>query len=345
MPRLKRIDPSTPGIRRRRAGRGFVYIDSGGRRVADQELLSRIQSLALPPAWKDVWICSHPMGHIQAIGVDAKGRKQYRYHDVWRMRRDQEKFDHMLEFARSLPQMRAAAAEHMKDHTLSRRTVLACAVRLLDLGFFRIGSEDYAEENSTYGVATILKEHTSISGNVVSFDYPAKGGKQRLQSVADPDVVRILSLLKRRRGGGQELLAFKQGGRWVDVRSNDVNDAIKEFAQGDFSAKDFRTWSATVLAAVALGASWRAESPTAKKRAVSRAIAEAAHYLGNTPAVCRSSYVDPRVIDRYLAGVTIREALNKIGEQHVPGTLPIQAVEDAVIEMLNETPTARRRAV
>ncbi len=281
------------------------------------------------------------MGHIQATGLDARGRRQYRYHDRWRARRDQIKFDHMLDFARTLPRMRAAAARQMHDDGLTRACVLGCAARLLDLGFFRVGSEDYAEENSTYGLATIRKEHVSISGDVVTFDYPAKGGKQRLQSVVDPEVVRIVTALKRRRGGDPELLAYKEHGRWIDVRSSDVNAHIKEITGGDFTAKDFRTWSATVLAAVALAVAKHAGSTTAKKRAVSRAIKEVAHYLGNTPAVCRSSYVDPRVVDRFMAGVTIHDALERIGENVEPGSLSTQGViEEAVIDMLEDAPAA-----
>jgi DNA topoisomerase IB len=346
VPRLKRVDCSLPGIRRKRAGRGFVYVDERtGARVIDADVRARIRSLVIPPAWNDVWICGDPMGHIQATGTDARGRRQYRYHDRWRARQDQIKFDRMLDFARTLPAMRRAAAAHMSSDGLTRECVLACAVRLLDLGFFRIGSEDYAEENSTYGLATIRKEHVSINGDVVTFDYPAKGGKQRLQSVVDPEVVRIVSALKRRRGGGGELLAYKERGRWIDVRSSDINAHVKELTGGDFTAKDFRTWSATVLAAVALAAARRVDSPSGKKRAVAHAIKEVAHYLGNTPAVCRSSYVDPRVIDRYTAGVTIHDALERIGEDVEPGALSTQgAIEEAVIDMLDDAPVSERGA-
>ncbi|MCA1831266.1 MAG: DNA topoisomerase IB [Actinomycetota bacterium] len=319
-----------------------MYLDENGRKVTDLVALERIRSLVIPPAWNDVWVCSDPLGHIQAVGTDAKGRKQYRYHDHWRMRRDQEKFDHMLEFARSLSALRRTSAKHMRREEMDRERVLGCAARLLDLGFFRIGSEDYAEQNQTYGLATILKEHTKISGRLVTFDYVAKGGKQRVQSVADPAVVAILATLKRRRGGGPELLAYKQQGRWLDVRSGDINAYIKEVTGGDFSAKDFRTWNATVLTAVALAVSHRAETKTARKSAVSRAIAEAAHYLGNTPAVCRASYVDPRVIDRYFAGVTIAPAVAAIGAGTPDGSLPIHGpIEKAVIDLLEDAPQPR----
>ena len=249
-------------------------------------MIERIRELAIPPAWDDVWICPYPMGHIQATGTDVAGRKQYRYHDRWRERRDREKFDEMLDFARALPRLRARVTEELELPGMPREKVLACATRLLDRGFFRIGSEDYAEENDTYGIATMGKRHVTVDGDEVTFDYEAKGGARRVQSVGDPVVAAIVTELKRRRGGGEELLAYKQGRRWVDVKSPDINAYVKAAAGGDFSAKDFRTWSGTVLAAVALSVSgMAATSKTARKRAKSRAVKEVARYLGNTPAV------------------------------------------------------------
>jgi DNA topoisomerase I len=350
MARLRRSDCSAPGILRRRAGRGFVYLDGCGSRVTDPETLDRIRALVIPPAWTDVWICDDPRGHIQALGTDGRGRRQYRYHDVWRVRRDREKFDHMIEFARSLPKLRYWIGEHLREDGLTRERVLACAARLLDLGFFRIGTEGYAEENQTYGLATMLKRHVKLlPEHGVQFDYVAKGGKRRLQSVVDPEVYDVVEALKRRRGGSPELLAWRRPGRpaaWVDVKSSDINAYIKETTGGDFTAKDFRTWSATVLASVALAVSTRASTPTARKRAVSRAYQEVAHYLGNTPAVCRSSYVDPRVVDRYREGVTIAPALDALGWTGASdGTTGIHgAVEEAVLDLLDaerETTTTR----
>ncbi|MFP5319599.1 MAG: DNA topoisomerase IB [Acidimicrobiia bacterium] len=339
MTRLRRSDCTAPGIRRRRAGKGFTYVESTGARVTDPEVLARIQALVIPPAWTDVWICADPRGHIQATGVDARGRRQYRYHDVWRMHRDREKFDHMVAFARALPPMREYVAGHLGGDELTRERVLACATRLLDLGFFRIGTEDYAEENQTYGLATMHKQHVSIRGDVVTFDYVAKAGKRRVQSVVDPEVVAVVQALKRRRGGSHELLAWKDGDRWVDVRSPDINAFVKECTGGEFTAKDFRTWHATVLAAVALAVSAGITSPTGRKRAVTRAVKEVAHYLGNTPAVCRSSYIDPRVIDRFQEGRTIRPALEGLAlAPEDPGaTLITQgAIEAAVLDLLDE---------
>ena len=339
MPRLKRADPTEPGIVRRRRGRGFEYLDSDGERIADIETLERIRELAIPPAWRDVWICPYPNGHIQAIGTDAAGRKQYRYHQAWRDRRDQIKFDKMTEFARALPRLREAAADDVGLDGFPRERVLACAVRLLDRGFFRIGGEEYAEDNESYGLATMRKRHVSLGeGYTIAFDYPAKSGKRNVKSVVDPDVYEVVEALKRRRGGGAELLAYQADGAWFDVKSADINAYIKEATGGDFSAKDFRTWTGTVLAAVALAVSGPvATSKTGRKRAITRAIREVAHYLGNTPAVARASYIDPRVFDRYTAGVTIGGALAEIGDVDELGEPAFQgAVEEAVLDLLED---------
>src|SRR4051812_38689963 len=247
VPRLRRADCSSPGFTRRRYGRGFAYFDFDGQRITDPEILDRIAALAIPPAWNDVWICPYSNGHLQATGVDARGRRQYRYHDVWRQHRDRDKFDHTLEFAAALPDLRKRCTKFMEGDELTRERVLACATRLLDLGFFRIGTEGYAEQNQTYGLATMRKRHVRIDGDIVTFDYTAKSGKRRIQSVVDPEVVAVITALKERRGGGHELLAWQHGDTWVDVKSTDINAYIKEGSGGDFTAKDFRTWNATVL--------------------------------------------------------------------------------------------------
>jgi DNA topoisomerase I len=335
MNRLRRADCSQPGIARRRRGRGFEYVDPAGRRVDDLETLERIRALAIPPAWTDVWICADPSGHLQAVGTDAAGRRQYRYHERWRRRRDQQKFDEMISFARSLPRLRKLAAADLAESGRSRE--LACAVRLLDRGFFRVGGEEYADENGSYGLATLEKSHVELAGGgVLAFDYPAKSGKRRLQAVVDPDVYEVVASLKRRRGK-----------RLFTIRPSDINAYIKEATGGDFSAKDFRTWHGTVLAAVALAVSERATSPTGRKRAISRAVNEVAHYLGNTPAVCRASYIDPRVFDRYRAGITISPALDglaPVDDEHAPATQG--SIERAVLRLLEDEsrPRARRRA-
>ncbi len=339
MARLRRADVSGPGITRKRRGRGFEYLDENGERIEDIETLERIRELAVPPAWEDVWICPYPNGHIQAIGTDAAGRKQYRYHQRWRERRDQIKFDRMVEFARSLPALRTAAAKDVRKEGFPRERVLAGAVRLLDRGFFRIGGEEYAEENESYGLATMKKEHVTLEPEyVIRFEYPAKSGKQQVTSVVDPDVYDVVAALKRRRSGGPELLAYRVDGSWFDVKSADINSYIKEVTGGDFSAKDFRTWSGTVLAAISLGtAASAARTKTARKRATAQVIKDVARYLGNTPAVARASYIDPRVFDRYAAGVTIRPALTKLGDVEEIGEPAFQGdIEEAVLDLLED---------
>jgi DNA topoisomerase-1 len=340
MVRLRRSDHSGPGIRRRRAGRGFFYLDADGRRVDDPEILDRIRALVIPPAWTDVWICPDPRGHIQAVGTDARGRRQYRYHDVWRLKRDREKFDHMLEFGRALPKLRHSIFEHLQDDGLGRERVLACSARLHDLGFFRIGTEGYAEENQTYGLATIQKRHVKLAeGGVLEFDYVAKGGQQRITSVVDPLVYDVVSALKQRRGGLPELLAWRrpEGRRvvWVDVRSTDINGYVKDVTGADFTAKDFRTWNATVFAAMALAVSTGATTPHARKRAVARAYQEVAHYLGNTPAVCRSSYIDPRIVDHYQSGSTIADVIESPDWLCNDDLATHGAIECAVLDLLD----------
>ena len=335
MARLRRVDCSAPGITRRRRGRGFEFADEEGNRVEDTEVLRRINELAIPPAWEDVWICPYPMGHIQATGVDARGRKQYLYHERWRERQDQRKFDDMIGFARALPRMRQRVDADLEADWLSREQVLACAVRLLDRGFFRVGGEDYAVENESYGLATMRKEHVRLRNGTISFDYPAKSGQRRVQSIVDDQVYDIVVALKRRRGGEPELLAYKEGTRWRDIKSADINAYVKDVTGGDFSAKDFRTWNATVLAAVGLAVSGPAASmsPTARKRAKTRAVKEVARYLGNTPAVCRASYIDPRVFDRFDAGLTIGGVLPVVAETSDMDSLH-GPIEDAVLDLI-----------
>jgi DNA topoisomerase I len=339
MTRLRRSDCSGPGITRRRRGKGFEYLDEDGSRIAEPEVLARIGELGIPPAWESVWICPYPRGHLQATGTDAAGRKQYLYHPDWRTRRDAEKFDEMARFARALPDLRDRVAADLEGDELSRKRVQACAVRLLDRGFFRIGGEEYTVQNESFGLATMRKSHVTLgAGCEIVFDYPAKSGQRRIQAVVDPDVAAIVTALKRRRGGGEDLLAYKEGRRWKDLRSEDINAYVKEATDADYSAKDFRTWNATVLAAVALGVSGEvAGSVTGRKRAITRAIREVAHYLGNTPAVCRASYIDPRVFDAYRAGLVIGRPLQDAagGDE---GELPIhhRAVEEAVLDLINE---------
>jgi DNA topoisomerase IB len=307
--------------------------------VSDPEALARIRALAIPPAWTDVWISAMPMGHLQAVGTDAAGRRQYRYHDRWRLRRDQQKFDRMLRFAEELPRLRSVTSEHLAQADLTRERVLACATRLLDRGFFRIGSESYAESNGTYGLATLRRGHVRLGeGGLVTFEYPAKGAKIAEQAVVDPEVHEVVARLKRRRGD-HGLLAYREGRRWRDIRSDEINDYLKEIAGEEFSAKDFRTWHGTVLAAVALAvAAPASRSRTAAKRAMSWAVKDVAHYLGNTPAVCRASYIDPRVFDRYRSGWTIAGVLDELGTDRRDDPGAQSEIDAAVIDLIrNDT--------
>ena len=330
----RRVDCSAPGIFRRRRGRGFEYLDAGGR-IEDPDTLARIRTLGIPPAWKDVWICSDPKGHIQAVGIDAAGRKQYLYHQRWRERRDQQKFDRMVEFAERLPKVRTITNDHLTLEGMPRERALACAVRLLDRGFFRVGGEDYAESNQSFGLATMLKRHVTLEDGEVVFDYIAKSGKQRIHSVVDPHVYDVVDHLKRRRAGGPELLAYKVGRAWKDVRSTDINEYLKDVAGAEYSAKDFRTWHGTVRATLALAVSFNVDaSKTARKRAVTRAVQEVAHYLGNTPAVCRKSYIDPRVIDRFQGGITISGVFDELGDVDALSDGSLAKVEEAVLDLI-----------
>ena len=345
MARLRRVDCAAPGITRVKRGRGFSYRWADGRTVDDPAVLQRIAGLVIPPAWTDVWICAHPRGHIQAVGTDAAGRRQYRYHDEWRTQRDAEKHERVLTFARRLPAARVRVAEHLGERGLTRQRVLAAAFRLLDLGFFRIGGETYAEENGSYGLATMRREHVTVTGDLVVFDYTAKSGKHRVQAIVDDSVRKVVTSLLKRDDPSEELLAYKDRDGWHDVTSADINAYLREVLGEDVSAKDFRTWHATVLTAVGLAVSTGAPtSESARKRAVSRVVKEVAEYLGNTPAVCRSSYIDPRVIDLYDDGTTIAAALERLGADADFGQPATHGqVEAAVLRLLRRPATASHR--
>jgi DNA topoisomerase I len=346
--RLRRVSCDRPGFTRHRRGKGFSYLDEKGQVIKDPGVLDRIRSLAIPPAWTNVWICPDPRGHLQAVGTDSAGRRQYLYHPLWREHRDREKHARVLEVARRLREAREVVARELDEPGLTRRRVLACAFRLLDLGFFRIGGEDYAQENGTFGLATLRREHVRVHRDGrLTFDYVAKSGLERTLTLTDPQVYAVVSALARRQRPGQELLAYiGDDGTWHDITTSDVNEYVKELL-GDASAKDFRTWHATVLAAMALAVSTPTlTSVIARKRAVARAMKEVSVYLGNTPAVAKASYVDPRVVDLFHDGCTIEPALQEIGEgapDTAPGTQG--AVEDAVLELLAGRPPSARESL
>jgi DNA topoisomerase I len=260
----------------------------------------------IPPAWKDVWICPFANGHLQAVGTDAAGRRQYLYHPAWREQRDRAKHDRVLEVGLRLPAARQRVAKYLNLQGMPRERALATAFRLLDLGMFRIGGETYADMNGSYGLATIEKRHVRVSHDSITFTYRAKSGQDHRVVVSDRQARDAVALLLKRRGGGPQLLAYRDGRRWRDVTSRDINDFIKEVVGGDVSAKDFRTWHGTVAAAQSLAeAGAAAASSAARRRAVRQAAEEVSEQLGNTPTVARKSYMDPRVIDRFEAGETI----------------------------------------
>ncbi|MDX6634590.1 MAG: topoisomerase [Solirubrobacterales bacterium] len=322
--RLRRADCAGPGIRRIRRGRGFSYEDGSGEKIADEETLERIRQLAVPPAWKEVWICPDPFGHIQATGYDEAGRKQYLYHERWQQRQAERKFELVRQFALALPKLRRAVTADLRRQGMPRERALACAVRLLDLGFFRVGSEVYAEENESYGLATVRREHVTIAKTEVVFDFPAKSGQRRVQSIRDAAARRAIEAMYRRRSGPDDLLAYRAGGEWVDLRSDEINDYIHEKIGEEFTAKNFRTWHGTVLAAVALAGEERPQSEAAAKRAIVRAVDQVSEALGNTPAVCRASYIDPRVLDRFRDGTTIRPTTSGNGRMTAKQRLKIE---------------------
>lgn len=334
MVRLRTVSPKDSGWTRRRAGKGFIYLDQLGQRLAPEEK-ERCQRLVIPPAWEEVWICPYPNGHLQAVGTDDAGRRQYLYHPEWRRKRDESKHDRVLQVAARLPRARKRVALHLQLEGMPYERALATAFRLLDLGFFRIGGEAYAEANQSYGLATIRKEHVALENGNVVFDFVAKSGQERYVALADDLVRQAVRDLLRRRNGGPELLAYRDGGQWKDVTSAEINAYIKEQVGGEVSAKDFRTWHGTVIAAVALAqANEDATTRTKRKKAVTAAMREVAEYLGNTPTVAKSSYVDPRVVDLFNDGMTISPRLASLDEDLSDGTTHGK-IERAVLNLLN----------
>jgi DNA topoisomerase IB len=330
---VHRVRAGAGGYTRRRRGSGFSYVDRHGETVRDRATLARIRSLAIPPAWEDVWICDDPAGHLQATGTDAAGRRQYRYHDAWRARRDLEKHRRMEGFAERLPTLRARVKDDLRLRGATRDRVLACAVRMLDRGALRIGTEEYTRANGSFGLATLRKEHLSIRRDGVLLRFPGKAGKTHAIRIDDPAIVPVLRSL-RRHPGGDELLAYRDEHGWTDLRASHINAYIRETVGDGYSAKDFRTWRATVLAAVFLAEHEVSEG----RRAVTSVGRRVADELGNTPAVARASYIDPRVVDRFLdEGLTVAAYLPDGPSVVLP--LPdreLERVEAAVLALLRD---------
>jgi DNA topoisomerase-1 len=344
---LVRVDPATPGLTRRRRGRGWSFHDASGLPISDPAEIARIKSLVIPPAWRDVWISPDPKGHIQAVGTDAAGRRQYRYHDEWRRLRDRDKHDRVLSLGARLVDVRGEVLTRLTEKGLGRDRVLSAGVRMLDIGVFRAGGEEYApgddDEDGTFGLATLRREHVRLQRGAVLFSYPAKGGIPRTLALRDPLLHRVVNSLLRRRGGGDDLLVYRIGRGWHDVRAEDLNAAVKELMGEQYTCKDLRTWNATVLAAVTLAAGVARggvpEKERARKRVVNLAIKEVSEHLGNTPTVARNSYVDPRVLERFEEGRTVLPALRRLeGISAVPDLTDDTtraAVERAVVRLIS----------
>ncbi|AUG81756.1 DNA topoisomerase [Kitasatospora sp. MMS16-BH015] len=339
MARLTTSDPSRPGWARVRCGRGFRYRDATGAPIREPGRLARVKALVIPPAWTDVWICPEPGGHIQALGTDAAGRRQYLYHPDFRARQETAKHEHVLDVARRLPGLRDRVAADLELRGLQRDRVAACAARLLDLGFFRIGSPAYREANGSYGLTTLRRDQTRVRGATLHFAYPAKSGRERELTLTDPAAAAVVRGLHRRRDQDPGLWAHWEHRRWQRLTAPDLTGYLRERSGTEVTAKDFRTWHATVVAAVGLAVSWPQahRSATARRRATARVVRETAAYLGNTPAVCLASYINPRLFELYDQGRTIADALPDLAPDSVaptglPGTGP--ATERAVLDLL-----------
>ncbi|MBB2975683.1 DNA topoisomerase-1 [Microbacterium endophyticum] len=308
MTRLRRSQPAKPGITRVRRGRGFGYVDVNGGALQDREIQERIASLVIPPAWRDVWIAPHANGHIQALGFDEAGRRQYIYHPAWRIQRDRVKFDRMLELAAALPSARRGVTIDIRQDGMTRLRVLAGAFRMLDTGSLRVGSERYADEHGSYGLSTLRGAHASVrAGEIVELRFPGKSGQAWESDIHDVELAELVARLKRR-GGQARLLAWQEEGSWHPLQPEEINDDLRRRLRGDFTAKDFRTLHGTGAAAISLAKAGPQKSVAAQRRAVAAAMRDAADVLGNTPSIARSSYVDPRVLDRYERGETIDAA-------------------------------------
>jgi len=330
--RLRFVADSTPGIRRVRTGSGFRYERADGRAVRDKQTLTRIKALAIPPAWNDVWICPRPNGHIQAVGRDAKGRKQYRYHAGYRASRDEAKFDRMVAFGKALPRIRKAVARDMARSGLTRRKVLAVVVRLLETSLIRVGNDEYAKDNGSFGLTTLRDRHVQVNGLLIRFRFRGKSGIQHDVALSDRRLARIVK--QSQDLPGQELFQYvDDDDRVRDINSADVNDYLREIAGDDFTAKDFRTWAGTVLAALALQEFKAFDSQAEAKRNVMSAIRRVAEKLGNTPAVCRKGYIHPRVIDAYLQG-TMRDAMRRRAASAMSRVADLEPEEAAVLALL-----------
>ena len=339
---LRYVSDGQPGVRRKKAGKSFRYLDADGRPVREAETLRRIKALVIPPAWIEVWICADERGHIQAVGRDARGRKQYRYHPRWREIRDESKYGRMLAFAHALPKVRRRTAMHLRQRGMPRDKVLAAVVRLLETTLIRVGNDEYAQTNRSYGLTTLRNRHARVSGGKVTFDFVGKSGKRHAIDLQD---ARLATVVRRcQELPGQELFGYEDDdGKVRDVTSDDVNSYLREIAGAEFTAKDFRTWAGTVLAAIALREFEQFGSSREAKRNITKAIEAVAKMLGNTPAICRKCYVHPGVLDCYLEGQTIATLRQEADERIARSLSRLKPEEAAVMMMLRERLTIANR--
>jgi DNA topoisomerase I len=335
---LRYVSDAQPGIRRKRAGKGFAYVDSDGKTIRDAEQLARIRSLAIPPAYTDVWICPSPNGHIQATGRDARGRKQYRYHPKWREVRDETKFGRMIAFSEALPRIRERVERDLTLQGLPREKVLATVVRLLECTRIRVGNDEYAKSNRSFGLTTLQDRHVEISGSTLRFEFRGKSGKTHKVDLNDRRLARIVRRCQA--VPGEDLFQYlDDDGVRQSVGSGDVNDYIREISGDDFTAKDFRTWAGTLLAVAALSEVGAWTSQRQAKSNVLRAIDRVAEQLNNTRAVCRKYYVHPAVFDAYLAGTMLKQLQN--GTKHA-AKAALTVEEMAVVRLLGNGGTGER---
>jgi DNA topoisomerase-1 len=328
MPRLRRTSPDQPGWSRRRAGKGFTYLDEHGDRL-DPDQVQRCKDLVIPPAWEDVWITPYANGHLQAVGTDDAGRRQYLYHPQWRTSRDAAKFERILVFGRALSKARERVLTDIGAEGMSLERACAVAVRLLDLGYFRIGNDVYTDTHGSFGLTTLRKDHVSRRGKALRFRFVGKSGIEHCIDIDDQAAIEALDVMRRRRGG-EVLLAWKDGRQWRSLGPNEVNDYIRTCTGIDATAKDFRTWHATVIAAAALAESEEpGETKASRKRAVTSAMKEVSEFLGNTPTLARTAYVDPRVVEAYERGRTI-----KVRARYDTADARQAALERAVLKLL-----------
>ena len=337
---LRYVSDEQPGFSRQRKGDDFEYFDTKGKPIRDEQRLLRIKRLAIPPAWSDVWICPSPNGHIQATGRDARRRKQYRYHDRWREIRDENKYDRLVNFGKALPKIRRRVKKDLALSGLPREKVLATIVQLLERSFIRVGNEEYARENKSFGLTTMQDRHVDVKGSKLRFRFRGKSGRQHEVDVTDRRIARIVSRLQDL--PGQDLFQYvDDDGEVRDITSQDVNDYLREITGEDFTAKDFRTWAGTVLAAIALSAAGEFETKKQAKANVRDAIGAVAEVLGNTPAICRKCYVHPAVLEAYLKGNCINGFRPKTREALETKGIDLASAQTGILRFLQITTSGR----